>query len=184
MLKLNVQSIFDSIDGEANGFDGAGQLTTFIRLKGCNLSCSYCFGIRKGRRDPKIILSSKPNKRLTQITVGDKLLTFDKDFNKVETEVTNVIEREVDSWYIVKIEGTTYFITEEHPFFTTRGLVKMMDLKVGDMILHSRFNDKLSFRVSGQKNPMKIPEVVEKAVKNRDNVAIGKSISKTIQRKK
>lgn len=40
--KLNVQSIFDSIDGEANGFDGAGQLTTFIRLKGCNLTCSYC----------------------------------------------------------------------------------------------------------------------------------------------
>jgi len=40
--KLNVQSIFDSIDGEANGFDGAGQLTTFIRLKGCNLRCSYC----------------------------------------------------------------------------------------------------------------------------------------------
>lgn len=40
--KLNVQSIFDSIDGEANGFDGAGQLTTFIRLKGCQLRCSYC----------------------------------------------------------------------------------------------------------------------------------------------
>lgn len=40
--KLNVQAIFDSIDGEANGFDGAGQLTTFIRLKGCQLHCSYC----------------------------------------------------------------------------------------------------------------------------------------------
>ena len=40
--KLNICSIFSSIDGEANGFDGAGQLTTFIRLKGCNLSCSYC----------------------------------------------------------------------------------------------------------------------------------------------
>jgi len=42
MIKLNIQSIFDSIDGEANGFDGAGQLTTFIRLKGCQLKCSYC----------------------------------------------------------------------------------------------------------------------------------------------
>lgn len=40
--KLNVQSIFDSIDGEFNGFNGAGQLTTFIRLKGCNLRCDYC----------------------------------------------------------------------------------------------------------------------------------------------
>lgn len=40
--KLNIQSIFDSIDGEANGFDGAGQLCTFIRLKGCNLHCQWC----------------------------------------------------------------------------------------------------------------------------------------------
>ena len=42
--KLNIQSVFDSIDGEANGFDGAGQLCTFIRLKGCNFhpGCSYC----------------------------------------------------------------------------------------------------------------------------------------------
>lgn len=39
---LNVQAIFDSIDGEVNAFHGAGQLTTFIRLKGCNLRCGYC----------------------------------------------------------------------------------------------------------------------------------------------
>jgi len=41
-MQLNVQSIFNSIDGEFNGFDGAGQLSTFIRLKGCNLSCRWC----------------------------------------------------------------------------------------------------------------------------------------------
>lgn len=40
--KLNVHAIFDSIDGEENGFGGAGELTTFIRLKGCNLLCSFC----------------------------------------------------------------------------------------------------------------------------------------------
>ena len=40
--KLNVQAIFKSIDGEVNGDRGAGQLTTFIRLKGCNLRCTYC----------------------------------------------------------------------------------------------------------------------------------------------
>jgi len=42
MTKLNVQSIFHSIDGEINGFLGAGQFSTFIRLKGCNLQCAYC----------------------------------------------------------------------------------------------------------------------------------------------
>jgi len=41
-IKLNVQSIFHSIDGEINGFQGAGQPCTFIRLKGCNLRCSFC----------------------------------------------------------------------------------------------------------------------------------------------
>lgn len=41
-MKLNVQAIFDSIDGEENAFGGAGELTTFIRLKGCNLTCQWC----------------------------------------------------------------------------------------------------------------------------------------------
>lgn len=39
---LMVQAIFRSIDGEANGYIGAGQLSTFIRLRGCNLRCTYC----------------------------------------------------------------------------------------------------------------------------------------------
>jgi len=39
---LKVISIFKSIDGEINGFNGAGQVTTFVRLAGCNLRCSYC----------------------------------------------------------------------------------------------------------------------------------------------
>jgi len=39
---LNVQAIFRSIDGEANGYAGAGQPSTFIRLRGCPLRCSYC----------------------------------------------------------------------------------------------------------------------------------------------
>ena len=55
--KLNVQSIFDSIDGEENAFDGAGQLTTFIRLKGCQLCSSYC--------DTKYAQESKPENWMT-----------------------------------------------------------------------------------------------------------------------
>jgi len=41
-MKLNVQAIFNSVDGEINGFSGAGQLCTFIRLRGCNLRCVFC----------------------------------------------------------------------------------------------------------------------------------------------
>ena len=39
---LKICSIFDSIDGEYNGWDGPGCPTTFIRLQGCNLSCKWC----------------------------------------------------------------------------------------------------------------------------------------------
>ena len=36
---LKVLELFDSIDGEGRR---AGELTTFIRLSGCNLRCSWC----------------------------------------------------------------------------------------------------------------------------------------------
>jgi len=58
--KLNIQSIFDSLDGEVNGFNGAGELCTFIRLKGCNFfpnGCSYC--------DTKYAQNPKPTNWMT-----------------------------------------------------------------------------------------------------------------------
>ncbi|MHA1289810.1 MAG: 7-carboxy-7-deazaguanine synthase QueE [Candidatus Thorarchaeota archaeon] len=63
--KLNVQAIFDSIDGEANGFSGAGQLTTFIRLKGCNLKCDYC--------DTEYSQSSEPENWMTVDEILQKI---------------------------------------------------------------------------------------------------------------
>ncbi len=42
MDKFNVQAIFNSVDGEVNGFHGSGELATFIRLRGCNLRCAFC----------------------------------------------------------------------------------------------------------------------------------------------
>ena len=72
--RLNVQSIFTSLDGEANGFEGAGQLSTFIRLKGCNLRCKYC--------DTKYAQESLPENLMTveeiinQIPEGCKKITL------------------------------------------------------------------------------------------------------------
>ena len=40
-MKLNIHSIFESISGEA-GFISQGSVTTFIRLQGCNLRCTWC----------------------------------------------------------------------------------------------------------------------------------------------
>lgn len=38
-MQYNVNEIFHSIEGEGKR---TGQLTTFVRLAGCNLNCSYC----------------------------------------------------------------------------------------------------------------------------------------------
>ncbi len=40
--KLYVTAIFTTVDGEANGFWGGGQVSTFLRLAGCNIRCSWC----------------------------------------------------------------------------------------------------------------------------------------------
>ena len=40
-MKIKINEIFTSIDGEINRY-GQGGLTTFIRFAGCNLRCSYC----------------------------------------------------------------------------------------------------------------------------------------------
>jgi 7-carboxy-7-deazaguanine synthase len=41
MNTLRVHSIFTSIDGEVNTYH-QGRVSTFLRLAGCNLRCSYC----------------------------------------------------------------------------------------------------------------------------------------------
>jgi len=65
MDRLNVQAIFKSIDGEVNGFRGAGELTTFIRLKGCNLQCHFC--------DTPYAQDSKPENWMTVDEILEKV---------------------------------------------------------------------------------------------------------------
>ena len=166
MQKLNVNEIFASINGEVNRW-GQGSPTVFIRLQGCNLSCSYCFGVLPGRRIPRIILPCDSNKKIYDIKKGDKLLTFDENKELVETTVIDIHRREVNEWLRIKINNKDYFVTPEHPFFTSRGLIDAQNLKIGDMILHGKFQDKLSHKMKNN-NPMKNPEVVGRSTQNTD----------------
>lgn len=74
MNKLNIQSIFHSIDGEVNAWLGAGELSTFIRLKGCNFyqygGCSYC--------DTKYSQNSKPENWIDIDEVVERVLPCKK----------------------------------------------------------------------------------------------------------
>lgn len=183
MLKIN--EIFDSISGEAGHPNfPQGTFCTFIRFQECNLACKWCFGIVPGRRKPKITYSRSANKKLNEVCVGDKLMTFDKDTQEiVETEVIQTFKREVHVWLRLTIEGTQYFVTEEHPFFTNRGLIPANELKIGDEILHATYQQKMSFHKI-LNNPMKRPEVALKSAANTDYKKQGKAVALSIQKRK
>lgn len=179
---MKIAEIFQSIHGEVNGHH-QGRICTFIRFSGCNLKCHYCFGVRPGRRKPRIITSQGSNVKLPEVSKGLKLLTFDSGMSLVETEITNVEEREVYQWYQITVEGTQYCVTPDHPFFTNKGLITTENLKIGDEILHASFKDKISFSKRGELNPMKNPETAQKRKNNTDYIKLGKKISKTIKKK-
>jgi len=63
--KLFVQSMFTTVDGEDNAWGGAGELSIFIRLKGCNLRCAYCDTVyAQGGKAPIVIDVSDLNNQL------------------------------------------------------------------------------------------------------------------------
>ncbi len=74
-----INEIFDSIEGEGKR---AGQLTTFVRLDGCNLTCSYCdtmyaHGIDAEKEPWQVqdILDKLHHKNVT-ITGGEPLMHY------------------------------------------------------------------------------------------------------------
>jgi 7-carboxy-7-deazaguanine synthase len=77
-MKIKINEIFASIDGEVTHW-GQGGLTTFIRLAGCNLRCSYCDteyaqdNENSKSMDIKRILDKIETQRVT-ITGGEPLL--------------------------------------------------------------------------------------------------------------
>jgi len=70
-LKLKVAEIFESIDGEVNGWSGPGEWSTFIRLAGCNLNCTFC--------DTPC---ARDGQTFTEMTIGE-ILHDVKDANKI-----------------------------------------------------------------------------------------------------
>lgn len=179
--KLLVTSSFLTLQGEG---PYQGRPALFIRLTYCSLACSFSFGwFPTTGRHPEVTMAEGNKKKMSEVEEGDTLLTLDESGHLVETTVVSIINREVDQWVKVTIEGTLYYMTPEHPIFTNRGLVQAKDLNVGDEILHTAKKDILSYKKK-KNNPMFNQSSVEKRVKNTDYTAIGNKISKTIADKK
>ena len=144
MANFNIAEIFGpSIQGEG---PNVGCKCIFVRVVGCDFNCEWCFGIAPNNyRVPRVIKSTDcitdtnlfnntAGTMLQDVKIGDVILTYDDNMKLVETEVKNVLKRKAKCLKI-KIEGRTYLVTPEHPFFTKRGLVQAKDLLIGDQVI-------------------------------------------------
>jgi 7-carboxy-7-deazaguanine synthase len=95
---LTVCELFKSIQGESTF---AGEVCSFVRLAGCNLSCSYCdteYAKRGGTQmtaDDIIAWVEENHCRLVEITGGEPLL---------QNEVVSLAARLCDDTYKVLVE--------------------------------------------------------------------------------
>ncbi len=157
-MMLNVQAIFDSIDGEENAFGGAGQLTTFIRLKGCNLTCSYC--------DTKYALPGYPENWMTideiiqeihfpkvTITGGEPLLQEESVM-----ELCNILTYHLNNNHYARVtietNGTiepTYFVHNVRYVvdykLPSSGMLEHMNTEVFKSL---RYNDVIKFVIADE----------------------------------
>jgi len=185
---IKITQIFYTLQGEG---PFAGYPANFVRFSNCNLACTFCFGATKGRRMPKVSLAytddtqnhDKGKRKLSEVKVGDKILTYDEQFNIVETLVTEKHSRYVDKWIRITIDGTQYFVTEEHPFMTPRGIIIAKDLIIGDDIYEVDPYAITGYKQTGNRNPMKDPEVAKRSTDNTDYVSQGLSVSESIRKK-
>jgi organic radical activating enzyme/5-methylcytosine-specific restriction endonuclease McrA len=173
---VEVHSIFDTIQGEG---PYAGTPAVFVRLAGCNLQCELCFGIDNKGRIPYLSLAHGSKIRLDKVQVGAEILTFDENLNLTITQVQSVLDRVVHEWMEVVIGGKRYDVTPEHPFFTSRGLVEAGQLLSGDQVLEARPEELIAWKKTGDRNPMKQPEVVAKRLLSVDYEEMGRKVSET-----
>lgn len=98
---MQVNEIFTSLSGEADGFGLQGGLATFVRLQGCNLECKWCDTkyarcINKGKTmSVEEVVAWCPTRHII-ITGGEPLLQ--------QEEVNQLVNRLVDNFCLVTIE--------------------------------------------------------------------------------
>lgn len=100
---VRVQSIFRSLDGEANGYQNSGEPTTFIRLRGCNLRCKWCDTayaqpLQGGRSEEMTV-----DEIIGQVTGFKVTLTGGEPLNQ-GYEVATLIARLMQGWKEISVE--------------------------------------------------------------------------------
>lgn len=162
---MRVNEIFKSIDGEGLR---TGELTTFIRLAGCNLRCSYCdtcyalknFNGTEMSVDEIVKKAKKMDYRNITLTGGEPLIHKDVD---------DLISKLCENGFYVNIETNGSVPIDK--YITNKNIILTMDYKLPssgvekNMNLNNleklRENDVLKF-VIGKDDFDKLKQVVEK----------------------
>lgn len=162
---MKVVEIFKSIDGEGKR---AGLPTTFIRLFGCNLNCSYCDTRYGCEGEGYSILSIEEVIEIVD-RVGIKSVTITGGEPLVHPGINKLIEILLNRGYWVNIEtnGSQYigkFPVNPLLFFTmdykcpSSGMENNMELRNMELL---RKNDVLKFVVGSSQDLDKALQVIE-----------------------
>ena len=162
---MRVNEIFKSIDGEGLR---TGELTTFIRLAGCNLRCSYCdtcYALKNSNGtemsvDEIVKKAKKMDYRNITLTGGEPLIHKDVD---------DLISKLCENGFYVNIETNGSVPIDK--YITNKNIILTMDYKLPssgvekNMNLNNleklRENDVLKF-VIGKDDFDKLKQVIEK----------------------
>lgn len=162
---MKVNEIFKSIDGEGLR---TGELTTFIRLAGCNLRCSYCdtsYALKNSNGtemsvDEIVKMAKKYDYRNITLTGGEPLIHRDVD---------SLISKLCENGFYVNIETNGSVPIDK--YISNKNILITMDYKLPssdvekNMNLNNleklRKNDVLKF-VIGKDDFDKVKQVIEK----------------------
>lgn len=123
---MKVVEIFKSIDGEGKR---AGLPTTFIRLYGCNLHCSYC-DTRYGCEDANFQIMSIPEIMNKVYELGVKSITITGGEPLIHSGIQNLIKMLIKEgfWVNVETNGSVPLVMPE-PTVNRNLLFYTMDYK-------------------------------------------------------
>lgn len=162
---MKVVEIFKSIDGEGKR---AGLPTTFIRLYGCNLNCSYC-DTRYGCEDDNYTIWSVDSIMDTIKTFGIQSVTITGGEPLIHPGIHKLINTLLESGYWVNVEtnGSIWigqFPKHKNLFFTmdykspSSGMEKRMILENLSFLTSE---DVLKFVVGSEEDLDKSLEILE-----------------------
>ena len=135
---MKINEIFCALSGESKN---VGLRTVFVRTYGCNARCSYCFGPNKYGRYPEVTLPDLSRKPLNEVEEGDTILTFDDDFNIVETTIKEIGTRITDEYHVLSTMNTSFVVTPEHPVWIDGQWVPVKDIKIGQSCKNATLRD-------------------------------------------